>query len=102
MSEREQKITFDEMRESGVRSVVIYCADYRCAHSTTALADGWPDDTRLSDIEGLFVCKACGRRRQAVDSPARRRGRRCQFLDISPCSPVTNPQLAVDTPHKSK
>jgi hypothetical protein len=28
MSEREQKITFDEMRESGVRSVVIYCADY--------------------------------------------------------------------------
>jgi hypothetical protein len=45
-----------------VRSVVIYCADYRCAHSTTALADGWPDDIRLSDIEDRFVCKACGRR----------------------------------------
>jgi hypothetical protein len=60
--QRSQKITFGEMRESGVRSVIISCADYRCAHSTTALADGWPDDMRLSDIEDRFVCKACGRR----------------------------------------
>jgi hypothetical protein len=65
---REQKITFGEMRESGVRSVVIYCADYRCSHSTTALADGWPDDLRLSDIEERFVCKACGRRGADVRS----------------------------------
>ncbi len=46
--QRQHKITFVEMRETGVRRVVIYCADYRCAHSTTALADGWPDDMRLS------------------------------------------------------
>jgi hypothetical protein len=59
---REQKITFGEMRVSGVRSVIIYCRDYRCSHSTTALADGWPDDMRLSDIEHRFVCQACGRR----------------------------------------
>jgi hypothetical protein len=59
---REQKITFGEMRQSGVRSVVIYCADYRCSHSTTALADGWPDDVRLSDLEPQFVCKVCGHR----------------------------------------
>jgi hypothetical protein len=62
MANREQKITFGEMRESGVRSVAIHCADYRCGHSTTALADSWPDDVRLSDIEDRFVCKACGRR----------------------------------------
>jgi hypothetical protein len=62
MTKREQKITFGEMRESGVRSVIIACADYRCGHSTTALVDGWPDDVRLSDIEDQFVCKACGRR----------------------------------------
>jgi hypothetical protein len=33
---REKNITFGEMRESGVRSVEIYCTDYRCSHSTTA------------------------------------------------------------------
>jgi hypothetical protein len=52
----------DQMRASGVHRVIISCADYRCSHSTTAIADGWPDDARLSDIEDRFVCKACGRR----------------------------------------
>jgi hypothetical protein len=28
-----QKITFGEMRESGVRGVLVHCADYRCSHS---------------------------------------------------------------------
>jgi hypothetical protein len=48
------------MRESGVRDLLIYCADYRCGHSIAI--DQWPDDVRLSDIEGRFVCKACGKR----------------------------------------
>jgi hypothetical protein len=34
------------MRESGVRDVLIYCADR------------WPDHVRLSDIEPGFVCTA--------------------------------------------
>jgi len=33
---REQKITFGEMRESGVRKIGIHCFDYRCSHSTMA------------------------------------------------------------------
>jgi hypothetical protein len=57
--ERPQKITFAEMRDMGVRGVVIYCQDYKCSHST---ADRWPDDLRLSDIERQFVCQACGKR----------------------------------------
>jgi hypothetical protein len=28
---RQQKITFGEMRESGVRGVLVYCSDYRDA-----------------------------------------------------------------------
>jgi hypothetical protein len=32
MRERPQKITFAEMRSSGVRAVLIYCSDYRCSH----------------------------------------------------------------------
>jgi hypothetical protein len=59
---RPMKITFGEMRASGIRDLLIYCADYRCSHSTTVSGDRWPDDVRLSDIEPLFVCKACGKR----------------------------------------
>jgi hypothetical protein len=62
MPTRATKITFGEMRASGVHGILIYCADYRCSHHTTALADGWPDGMRLSDIEDRFVCAACGRR----------------------------------------
>ena len=56
------KIIFGEMRASGVRGVVVYCADYKCSHSVTISADKWPDDVRLSDIEDRFVCKGCGKR----------------------------------------
>jgi hypothetical protein len=59
---RPTKITFVEMREMGVRGILVYCADYRCSHSTAISGDRWPDDLRLSDIEARFVCKACGKR----------------------------------------
>jgi hypothetical protein len=59
---RSQKITLAEMRESGVRGLLIYCSDYKCSHSIAISADPWPDDVRLSDLEQRFVCKACGHR----------------------------------------
>jgi len=58
----EEKITFGEMRASGVFRVDVFCSDYRCSHSTRLPADGWPDHVRLSDIEPQFVCQACGKR----------------------------------------
>jgi hypothetical protein len=59
---RPAKITFGEMRASGVRGVLIYCSDYRCSHGTASSSDRWPDDVRLSDIEPLFTCRpAVGR-----------------------------------------
>ena len=33
MTERPQKITFAEMRDMGVRGLLVYCADYCCSHS---------------------------------------------------------------------
>jgi hypothetical protein len=63
---RQQKITFAEMRASGVRGVLVYCAGYKCSHSTAISADPWPDDVRLSDIEPRFTCQACGQRRADV------------------------------------
>jgi hypothetical protein len=45
-----------------VQGILIYCSDYQCSHSTAISGDRWPDDVRLSDIEGQFTCKACGKR----------------------------------------
>jgi hypothetical protein len=57
-----QKITFGEMRASGVRGVLIYfyCSDFRCSRSVAISGDRWPDEARLFDIEGRFTCQACG------------------------------------------
>jgi hypothetical protein len=55
-----QKITFGEMREMGVRGLLVYCSDYNCSHWTAINGDRWPDDVRLSDIEQRFTCQACG------------------------------------------
>ena len=47
-----QKITFGEMRASGVRDVLIYCRDHRCSHHIEISAD----TNRTS------ICIACGKR----------------------------------------
>jgi hypothetical protein len=57
-----QKITFAEMREQGIRGVLICCADYHCSHSVAISGDRWPDEVRLSDIEDRFTCGACDKR----------------------------------------
>ena len=59
---REQKITLGEMRRSGPRRLLVYCADYRCAHHVEIDAERWPDQVRLSDLESKFTCQACGHR----------------------------------------
>jgi hypothetical protein len=35
---RPQKITFGEMRSSGVRGLLIYCSDHHCSHSIAIMA----------------------------------------------------------------
>ena len=58
----QQKITLGEMRSSGVRGLLIYCADYRCSHYIAVSGDRWSDEVRLSDLEPRFICSACGKR----------------------------------------
>jgi hypothetical protein len=60
--QRPEKITIGEMRSSGVTGVLIYCADHKCSHVVTASVEEWPDDVRLSDVEGRYVCSVCGHR----------------------------------------
>jgi hypothetical protein len=59
---RPVKITFGELREMGVRGVLIYCSDYKCTHWIAISADRWPDHVRLSDDEHRFNCKSCGKK----------------------------------------
>jgi len=42
ITDRPTKISFGEMRDSSVRGLLIYCADYRCSHSIAISGDGWP------------------------------------------------------------
>jgi hypothetical protein len=59
---RPQKVTLAEMRDTGVRGILVYCADFRCSHSIAISGDRWPDELRLSDLEPRFTCSACGKR----------------------------------------
>ena len=58
----EQTITLGQMRRSGTRRLHVLCGDHKCAHSVVIDADCWPESLRLSDLEALFVCSACGHR----------------------------------------
>ena len=51
-----QKITFGEMRASGVRDVLIYCRDHRCSHHVEVSADRdylIPTNTSMSSISRM-------------------------------------------------
>jgi hypothetical protein len=56
-----QKFTLGETM--GIRGLLVYCSDYHCSHWIAISGDRWPDHVRLSDIEPLFVCQACGVKR---------------------------------------
>jgi hypothetical protein len=74
----QQKITFGEMRASGIRNLLIYCSDYHCSHWTAISGDRWPDDVRLSDLEPRFTGQACGRIGADVRPKMRDRKGGCQ------------------------
>jgi hypothetical protein len=63
---RAQKITFAEMRASGVRGILVYCSDYPCSHHIAISGDRWPDGVWLPDFEPKFICPACGQPRPPI------------------------------------
>ncbi len=42
MADRPTKITFADMRDMGVRGILIYCADYHCSRPVAMSGDRWP------------------------------------------------------------
>src|ERR1700751_5431470 len=65
--DRPIKISFGEMRSSGVRGLLVYCSDYRCSHYIAISGTQWPDDGRLSYLEPRsFAQLAATERRRAA------------------------------------
>jgi len=60
LMQREQKITLGDWSSGSPRRLLVYCGDYKCAHSVIIGAARWPDHVRLSDLEPKFTCRACG------------------------------------------
>jgi hypothetical protein len=58
----DQKITLGQLRDSGSRRLQLLCRESRCAHSIKIDMDCWPGTLRLSYLESMFVCPACGHR----------------------------------------
>ena len=46
----------------GPTRLIVYCGDYKCAHSVIIDAGRWGDDMRISELEPKFTCRACGHR----------------------------------------
>jgi hypothetical protein len=63
---RQQKITLGEMQsDDGPTRLLIYCGDYKCAHSVVIDDNRWLHvrlSDLLSDLEPKFTCQACGHR----------------------------------------
>ena len=57
---RPTKIAFAEMRDLGVRGILVYCADYRCSHSIAVSGDHWPDEGVSSARPAVSAALMCG------------------------------------------
>jgi hypothetical protein len=49
--ERPRKITFGEVRESGVRGVLVYWSDFKCSHSIAISGD----QRNSGEVSHLFM-----------------------------------------------
>jgi hypothetical protein len=66
---RPQKITFAEMRDMGVRGILVDCADYHCSHSLALSADRWPDDLApISLLLGVYTAIPTARKTSVLSA----------------------------------
>jgi hypothetical protein len=78
LADRPQGITFGEMRDMGVRGVLVYCADHKCSHSVAVSADqrggGCRTSSRGSSVRAAAsVARRFARTSTGIDRPSRRR-----------------------------
>ena len=56
-----QPMTLANMRENGVRALMVWCV--ACNHHADVVVDALPDDLQVPTLAGRFRCSACGSRR---------------------------------------
>jgi hypothetical protein len=66
MPDRPTKITFGEMRDMGVRGILVYCADYRCSLSI-ATRHRRRSRTSSPTLEQESLCQAAQGIRGAIN-----------------------------------
>jgi hypothetical protein len=49
---RPQKITFADLRASGIRGLLIYCSEYHCSHWTAISGDQWLGEAVILGVDG--------------------------------------------------
>jgi len=55
-----EPMTLANMRQNGVRRLLVYCTGVRCWHSATVDADFLAGDVVLKSLEPRMVCSRCG------------------------------------------
>ena len=68
MSDRPQKITFAEMRDMGVRGVLVYCADFRCSHSIAISGEPLADDLPGVQPSARISIGTAGRKAEILEA----------------------------------
>ena len=53
-------MTLANMRENGVRSLLVYCNNPRCSHEAVVNVDRYGDDVLVRAFSARMVCTVCG------------------------------------------
>ena len=53
-------LTLGNLRQLGVRGLLVKCLDPRCGHETTIGVDDYPDEIELPSFALRTVCSKCG------------------------------------------
>jgi hypothetical protein len=53
-------LTLGNLRQLGVRGLLVQCLDPQCGHETTIGVDDYPDEIELPSFALRTVCSKCG------------------------------------------
>ncbi len=55
-------MTLGNMRENGVRSLIVHCSDVTCRHEAIMNVDAYGDDVFAPSLGPRMRCQRCGQR----------------------------------------
>ena len=55
-------MTLGNIRENGVRSLIVHCSNVTCRHEAILSVDAYGDDVSVSSLGPRMRCQRCGQR----------------------------------------